>query len=108
MTYGRDNTNSMFDVNQTCALIGNYIRQHHSARFVGAVRCTDLHGCTTGFTCRSFVFCGYSRFKLTDTGPSYYIYIYSFIHLVVRLTTGPKPLPKRALHIVRSRASSFK
>ena len=37
-----------------------------------------------------------------------YIYIYSFIHSVVCLTTGPKPLPKRALHIVRSRASSFK
>jgi len=31
-----------------------------------------------------------------------------FIHLVVCLTAGPKPLPKRALHIVRSRASSFK
>jgi hypothetical protein len=38
---------------------------------------------------------------------SYHI-IYIFIHLVVCLTTGPKPLPKRALHIVRSRASSFK
>jgi hypothetical protein len=34
--------------------------------------------------------------------------LYLFIHLVVCLTTGPKPLPKRALHIVRSRASSFK
>ena len=34
--------------------------------------------------------------------------IYIFIYLVVCLTTGPKPLPKRALHIVRSRASSFK
>jgi hypothetical protein len=32
----------------------------------------------------------------------------SFIHLVVCLTTGPKPLPKRPLHTVRSRASSFK
>jgi len=32
----------------------------------------------------------------------------SSIHLVVCLTTGPKPLPKQALHIVRSRASSFK
>ena len=31
-----------------------------------------------------------------------------FIHLVVCLTTGPKHLPKRALHVVRSRASSFK
>jgi len=30
------------------------------------------------------------------------------IHLVVCLTTGPKRLPKRALHLVRSRASSFK
>jgi hypothetical protein len=31
-----------------------------------------------------------------------------FIHLVVCLKTGPKPLPKPALHIARSRASSFK
>ena len=31
-----------------------------------------------------------------------------FIHLAVCLTTGPKPLPKRALHTVRSRNSSFK
>jgi len=31
-----------------------------------------------------------------------------FINLVVCLTTGPKSLPKRALHIVRSRAYSFK
>ena len=31
-----------------------------------------------------------------------------FIHLVVCLTTGPKPLPMQALHIVRYRASSFK
>ena len=34
-------------------------------------------------------------------------YISSF-HLVVCLMTGPKPLPKRALHIMPSRASSFK
>jgi hypothetical protein len=32
----------------------------------------------------------------------------SFIHLVFCLTTVPKPLPKRALHLVRSRPSSFK
>ena len=38
----------------------------------------------------------------------YVLYIHSFIHLVVCLTIGPKPLPKRALHIARSRASSFK
>jgi hypothetical protein len=31
-----------------------------------------------------------------------------FIHLLVCLTTGPKPLPKPALHTVRSRASSFR
>ena len=34
--------------------------------------------------------------------------IFVIIHLIVCLTTGPKPLPKRALHIVQSRASSFK
>jgi hypothetical protein len=32
----------------------------------------------------------------------------SFIHLAVCLTTGPKPLPKRDVHIVQSRASSFR
>jgi len=37
-----------------------------------------------------------------------YIYIYIFIYLLVCLMTGPKPLPKSALHTVRSRASSFK
>jgi len=35
-------------------------------------------------------------------------YINSFIHSVICLTTGPKPPPKRCLHIVRSRAYSFK
>ena len=33
---------------------------------------------------------------------------WSFIHSLFCLTTGPKTLPKRFLHIVRSRASSFK
>ena len=37
-------------------------------------------------------------------GPTYL----RFIHSVFCLTTGPKPPPKRFLHIVRSRASSFK
>jgi len=37
-----------------------------------------------------------------------YIHTYSLIHSVFCLTTGPKPPPKRCLHIVRSRASSFK
>jgi hypothetical protein len=32
----------------------------------------------------------------------------TFIHLAVCLTTGPKPLPKQAPQIVRSRASSFR
>jgi len=32
----------------------------------------------------------------------------TFIHSVFCLTTGPKPPPKRCLHIVRCRASSFK
>ena len=34
--------------------------------------------------------------------------IYYYYYSVVCLTTGPKPLPKRFLHIVRSKASSFK
>jgi hypothetical protein len=38
--------------------------------------------------------------------PQYGIQLYFLIHSVFCLTTGPKP--KRFLHIVRSRASSFK
>ena len=34
--------------------------------------------------------------------------VFSFIHSVFCLTTGPKPPLKQFLHIVRSRASSFK
>ena len=36
------------------------------------------------------------------------LFYYSFIHSVFCLTTGPQPPLKRFLHIVRSRASSFK
>ena len=38
----------------------------------------------------------------------YYYYYYYYYYSVFRLTTGPRPLPKRFLHIVRSKASSFK
>ena len=34
--------------------------------------------------------------------------LHTFFYSVVYLTTGPKPLPKRFLHIVRSKASFFK
>ena len=39
--------------------------------------------------------------------PTSKLFIISF-HSAICLTTCPKPLPKRALHILRSRASSFK
>jgi hypothetical protein len=39
--------------------------------------------------------------------PTVTVVALTFIRLAVCLATGPKPLPKRALHIVRSRASSF-
>ena len=45
--------------------------------------------------------------RTMSLGPTQPLTFTSF-HLAVCLTTGPKPLPKRALHIVRSRASSFK
>ena len=46
--------------------------------------------------------------ELDITSASLYTIPSPSIHLPVCLTTGPKPLPKRALHTVRSRASSFK
>ena len=45
-------------------------------------------------------------FRLSNRDiPEYHHYHH---HPVVCLTTGSKPLPKRSLHILRSRASSFK
>jgi len=49
-----------------------------------------------------------SQASTTDASLLTASYLISFIHLVVCLTTGLKPLPKPVLHIVRSRASSFK
>ena len=49
---------------------------------------------------------GIEYIKLFSLPP--HLYRNSFIHLAVCLTTGPKPLPTGALHIVRSRTSSFK
>jgi hypothetical protein len=53
------------------------------------------------------------KWVMLKLGGLYYLHvihitIISFIHLAVCLTTGPKPLPNRSLHIVRSRASSFR
>jgi hypothetical protein len=36
------------------------------------------------------------------------VWVTIFIHLVICLTTGPQPLPKWAVHVVGSTASSFK
>ena len=47
---------------------------------------------------------GFLKKRLVDAGNV----LCSFIHSVFCLTTGPKPPPKRFLHTVRSRASSFK
>jgi hypothetical protein len=44
----------------------------------------------------------------TQVGQTPRIFWGSFLHLAVCLTTGPKPLPKLTLHILRSRASSFR
>ena len=51
------------------------------------------------------VFCPKMSVYLTPLQSTVFVLL---IHLAVCLTTGPKPLPKRALHIVRPRASSFK
>jgi hypothetical protein len=43
-----------------------------------------------------------------QNGHFHLVYVIHSFNLAVCLTTGPKPLPKPALHIVRFRASSFK
>ena len=48
------------------------------------------------------------RFWASYCTISTFMNFHSLIHLAVCQTTGPKPLPKRAVHTVRSRASSFK
>ena len=55
--------------------------------------------------------CMYHRFTTNYVAVPYRVWQlskHSFIHSVFCLTTGPKPPQKRFLHIVRSRASSFK
>jgi len=51
-----------------------------------------------------------TRFDASEpsSGSFYIVFVKLFIHLAICLTIGPKPHPKPALHIVRSRASSFK
>jgi len=49
-----------------------------------------------------------SPFIVTGYSPLVSTNAHSFIHSVFCLTTGLKPPPKQRLHIVRSRASSFK
>ena len=61
--------------------------------------------CTLGqfFFVEDILFC----YKI-DRQQFIHSFIDSLIHSVFCLTSGPKPPPKRFLHIVRSRASSFK
>ena len=90
----------------------------------------DLGDCCTFCPCLNGVTYKWSFIKsvallmANDDGPHFsyactflhcmaYVYyvtfiIYLFIRLVVFRTTGPKPLQKQAVHIVWSRASSFK
>ena len=60
--------------------------------------------CTENYEITKLVKCVF----VTTTCGKAVVFIHSFIHSVFCLTTGPKPPPKRCLHIVRSRASSFK
>jgi hypothetical protein len=64
-------------------------------------------------SCRIFLCCWLSHISSLLTWSIYvciytHIHIYTFIHSAVCLTTGSKPIPKRVLHIVWSRASSLK
>ena len=77
---------------------------------VGLCRNEDFISCSVGSdvsNTRSAELCDVAGSRF-DMCVCVYVYIYLFVHLVVCLTTGPRPLPKRTLYIVRSRASSFK
>jgi len=61
-----------------------------------------LDRATTGITRQSVLCIGFS------SSSNIILYNIIFIHSVICLTIGATPLPRRFLHIVRSRASSFK
>jgi hypothetical protein len=71
-------------------------------------------GSVTGETCNGdricavFAYDGFVNKHEMDYTYVKVTFIHSFIHSFNNLTTGPTPLPKRFLHIVRSRVSSFK
>ena len=61
-----------------------------------------------------YIYLHWNMFQIADIYGSIFkphghqLYRTKFIHSVFCLTTGPKPPPKRCLHTVRSRTSSFK
>jgi hypothetical protein len=65
-------------------------------------------GCVTNVCCADIMPLLNWRTQLCSCTRYFWCGGNSFIHLVVCLTTGQKPPPKRALHIVWSRAFSFK
>jgi hypothetical protein len=81
-----------YETRNAYTTFGSVLNSEHSTKSSGEYRIDvfDVHE----FVHRDIIM------KVTNT--------MQLIHLVVCLTTGPKTLPKKALHIVRSRAFSFK
>jgi len=70
-----------------------------------------MHVCHLGAGCVNYVvkFSSSNKKKAVFFTKIYnFLNTHTFFLVVIYLMTGLKPLPKRALHIVRSRASSFK
>jgi hypothetical protein len=111
-THNNDKIRAMVDISVLCVAtqkikcIGfTYFRKNGSPlNFKGHRVLRLTAGDEGGMLFRNFE----SEWPFCLTAQKTWILKNPIIHLVVCLTTGPKPLPNRVLHIVRSSASSFK
>ena len=94
---------SLFPLYWLCSLVG-YVTPSNGQSYLLRSSCPLLHSLLIA---ASFPLSEYEH-ELDEIYINFPPVMYSFIHLVVCLTTGPKSLANRALRIVRSRASSFK
>ena len=91
----------------TCTTHSSHQKRHDARIKTAAPNTPDLTKSTNRIPVQRYDIPSHTRlYTYTHETPTYFT-TRSF-HLVVCLTTGPKPLQNQAFHIVRFRASSFK
>jgi len=94
-----------------CMYVCTYVCMYVLCIYVCVYLCTYVCVCVCVCVCvHARMYVGLCMVLFIQACMCVFIERYAFIHSFIQycLTTGPKPPPKRCLHIVRSRAFSFK